>query len=71
MQEISWCGMVRLRDLTSEDMANRLQVHIDTVRRWARENRIQYYRLPGGSYRFPPEALEQVRAQSGEREVTR
>lgn len=51
--------------LTATEMARRLGVHPETIRRWAREGRIAYLRSPSGRISFPAdqEILQQVPAQ--------
>jgi excisionase family DNA binding protein len=45
--------------LTVEDVAERLQVHPETVRRWLREGRLEGYRISRrGGWRIRIEAVE-------------
>lgn len=45
--------------LTVEDVADRLQVHPETIRRWLREGRLQGYRISRrGGWRIRPESVE-------------
>ncbi len=43
--------------LTPREAAERLAVHPETLRRWAREGRISAVKLPGGAVRFRPEDI--------------
>jgi excisionase family DNA binding protein len=38
--------------LTSAEVADRLRVHVETVRRWARSGLLTPIRTPGGQMRF-------------------
>ena len=39
-------------DLTSAQLAARLQVNVESIRRWAAAGRIPHMSLPGGRLRF-------------------
>lgn len=41
------------RYLTAGEVADRVGVSTETIRRWAREGKVDYFRLPSGSMRFP------------------
>jgi excisionase family DNA binding protein len=47
------------RPLKSSEAAAALGVSERTLRRYARDGRIRYHRLPGGHYRIPEEAIEE------------
>jgi excisionase family DNA binding protein len=50
--------------LTVEDVAEQLQVHPETVRRWLREGRLEGYRISRrGGWRIRPEAVEAMLAE--------
>lgn len=54
--------------LTVNDLARRLGVSVPTIRRWCRERRVTFTRLPSGSIRFhPDEALRLVLERQVER----
>lgn len=38
--------------LTAAEVADELRVHVSTVSRWVRDNRIAAIKLPGGHLRF-------------------
>lgn len=40
--------------------AERLGVHVDTIKRWARAGKIPAWRTPGGWWRFSPADLDDV-----------
>jgi excisionase family DNA binding protein len=44
--------------LTARDVAELVDVHVETVLRWVRQGLIPAVRLPGGAIRFRPEELE-------------
>lgn len=47
--------------LTTQQVADRLQVHPITVQRWLRENRIKGTKLPGkAGWRIPVSEVERV-----------
>lgn len=43
--------------LTVNDVARRLAVSVPTIRRWCREGRIAFKRLPSGALRFEPDEI--------------
>lgn len=51
--------------LTATQVARRLGVHPETIRRWAREGKISYLRSPSGRISFPAdqEIIQAVPAQ--------
>jgi excisionase family DNA binding protein len=54
--------------LKVEDVAERLQVHEETVRRWLREGRLEGYRISRrGGWRVKPESvIKMLEAMSAE-----
>ncbi len=44
--------------LTVAETAKALRVHEDSVRRWIEAGTLEAYRLPGGTYRIPVEAVD-------------
>lgn len=46
--------------LTVKEVAGRLRVDDDTVRRWAKKGIIECLRLPGGGYRFTRTAFDRM-----------
>lgn len=46
--------------LTSAEVAKRLRVHVETVRRWARSGLLTPVRTPGGQMRFPSEQVDDL-----------
>lgn len=46
--------------LTAAEVARVLRVDAATVRRWANDGLIKSIRLPGGTFRFPAEVVEQI-----------
>ena len=59
-----------IKYLTVEQVAQRLQVHPETVRRWLREGRMRGHRLgPRAPYRIPATEVERFLAsQNGDEE---
>lgn len=51
--------------LTASEVARRSGVSSETVRRWAREGKVEYLRLPSGGIRFPAdqEILQRIPVQ--------
>lgn len=51
--------------LTASEVARRSGVTSETVRRWAREGKVEYLRLPSGGIRFPAdqEILQRIPVQ--------
>jgi excisionase family DNA binding protein len=50
--------------LTVEDVAKRLQIHPETVRRWLREGRLEGILMGRrGGWRIKPESVEKLLAQ--------
>ena len=55
--------------LTARELADRLHVHVDTIRLWTRKRELPYITLPGGRYRYDPAEIEQwVEAHHGSME---
>lgn len=54
--------MIR-KSLDTSDVARIFRVDEKTVRKWAREGRIPYFRTLGGNYRFRPDEVEALRTQ--------
>lgn len=48
------------KTLTTEQVAERLQVRPRTVSGWCREGYIKHVRLPGGRYRIPESELQRL-----------
>lgn len=48
--------------LTAEDVAKRLNVHTETVRRWTRDGKLPAVRLPNRAVRFRSEDVEALLA---------
>lgn len=55
--------------LTTGDVARRLGVTINTVKRWAREGRIEAVLLPSGHHRIPRAELERLRRRPPRRQL--
>lgn len=51
------------RYLTAEQVAERFEVTAEAARNWARTGKVRAIRLPGGQYRFPVEAIEEIEQQ--------
>jgi excisionase family DNA binding protein len=52
-------------DLTVSDVADLLQVHPDTVRRWAAAGALASWRTPGGQRRFRRADVDALLAPEG------
>lgn len=48
--------------LSPGEAARRLGVHIDTLRRWAADGKIESVRTPGGQRRFPESEVDRILA---------
>ncbi len=48
-----------------DEAARLLGVHVETIRRWIREGKIQAVKSPGGHYRIPRGEAEQVLGERG------
>lgn len=46
--------------LKAKDVAQRMQVHPQTVIRWAKSGRIAHVVLPTGGYRFDPRVVDEM-----------
>ncbi len=46
--------------MTAKDVADRLNVSVRTVRRWALNDDIPSVRLPSGTLRFDPAAIDSL-----------
>jgi excisionase family DNA binding protein len=44
--------------VTEREEAARLGVHVQTLRKWRREGRVPFIRLPGGDVRYEPSTLD-------------
>jgi len=44
--------------LTAQQVADRLAVHVESVRRWTRAGELSAVRLPSGRYRYRAEDVE-------------
>ncbi len=54
-------GVTMEQLLTVEDVADRLQIHPETIRRWLREGRLDGYRISRrGGWRVRPESVEKM-----------
>ena len=58
--------MAEYEFLTVQQVAQKLLVGPDAVRRWLREGQMRGYRLPGGDWRIRPEAVCAVLTLAGE-----
>lgn len=45
-------GMPNTELLTAQQVADRLSVHVESVRRWTRQGDLPAVRLPSGRYRY-------------------
>jgi len=56
-------------EITIDDVAKKFNVNKETVRRWCRNGKIKYIKLPGdsgrGEYRFSPSDLQVFIDESG------
>jgi len=48
-------GMSNSELLTAQEVADRLAVHVESVRRWTRQGDLAAVRLPSGRYRYRAE----------------
>lgn len=48
-------GMSNTELLTAQQVADRLSVHVESVRRWTRQGDLAAVRLPSGRYRYRSE----------------
>jgi excisionase family DNA binding protein len=48
-------GMSNTELLTAQQVADRLSVHVESVRRWTRRGDLAAVRLPSGRYRYRSE----------------
>ena len=53
------------RLLTIAQLAERLGVHVNTVRNWANRGLIPHIKLPSGYRRFKPEEVERFAQEMG------
>lgn len=52
--------MPRIADfpLTSQQAAEYVGVHVDTIKRWAADGKVRAFRTPGGWWRFAQDDLD-------------
>lgn len=50
--------------LTTGEVAAIFGVTMTTVKRWAEEGKLPYFRTPGGHYRFQPDDVARLRESS-------
>jgi len=62
-------GSTSGRLLNLAEVAEELAVSYWTIRRWTREGRIRFVRLPGGTLRIPPEEVARLKATTEQEPV--
>lgn len=50
--------------LTAVEVAEEFRLDPETIRRWARDGRIEWIKLPGGQYRFRRSDIEAITGQT-------